>query len=196
VTALRLQLERRVRPMIGLTSCGDAIVEAVAPDWHFVAIIDALGHGPEAEESARAAESAIRASVGSPLETVFNAVHRSLFKRRGVVMAGLLAQASTFTFAGVGNVEVFSPAEVSQPVSMAGTLGGGAYRFRTFVLPLRAGQRWVLASDGINPREAAPLITKLIQQPATTVADALMAGAGRDTDDVSLVVIDVGGGRA
>ncbi|MCU0695225.1 MAG: SpoIIE family protein phosphatase [Myxococcaceae bacterium] len=193
MSGVRLKLEHRVRPMAGLSSCGDAVVEAIAPDWHFIAVIDALGHGPEAEDSARAAEAAIRASAGSPLETVFAAVHRALSKRRGVVMGGLLAQAATFTFAGVGNVEIFSPTEVNRPVSMAGTLGGGAYRFRAFTLPMRSGQRWVLASDGLNAREAGPLITQLTTKPATTLADTLMAKAGRDTDDVSLVVIDVEG---
>jgi serine/threonine protein phosphatase PrpC len=193
MSGLRLQVERRLRPMVGMTACGDAIVEAVAPNWHFVAIIDALGHGPEAEESARAAEAAIHASVGAPLETVFDAVHRSLARRRGAVMAGLLSQAATFVFAGVGNVEIFTPAEVNRPVSMAGTLGGGAYRFRTFELPLRKGQRWVLASDGINAREAAPLITQTMQKPARAVADTLLQSASKDTDDVSLVVIDIEG---
>jgi hypothetical protein len=192
----RLLVEQRVRPMAGMTSCGDVVVDAVAPDWHFVAVIDALGHGPEAEDSARAAASAIRASAGAPLETVFDAVHRSVARRRGVVMAGLLVQAATFTFAGVGNVEIFTPAEVNRPVSMAGTLGGASYRFRAFDLPLRAGLRWVLASDGINAREAAPLLTKVWQKPAASVADALLSGVGRETDDVSLVVIDVEAARS
>ncbi|MDX2015492.1 MAG: hypothetical protein SFW67_35195 [Myxococcaceae bacterium] len=193
MSVLRLRLERRVRPMAGLSSCGDAVVEAQAPGWHFIAVIDALGHGPDAEESARAAEVAIRASAGQALETVFDAVHRSLVRRRGVVMAGVLAQAASFSFAGVGNVEIFTPPDVNRPVSMTGTLGGAAYRFRAFDLPLRHGQRWVLASDGINARAAVALITQLGRKPAVAVADALMKDAGRETDDASLVVIDVEG---
>lgn len=183
-----------VRPMVGLNSCGDAVVEAALGDWRLFAVIDALGHGPDAERSAVAASRAAAAAAGRPLETVFEAVHRALPGLRNVVMAALLVEGASLSYAGVGNIELFSPGGVSQPVSMAGTLGGGRYRFRSFGLPLEVGQRWVLASDGVRAREADALLSKLRAAQPPVVAQQLLEQLGRPHDDASVLVIDVGAG--
>jgi negative regulator of sigma-B (phosphoserine phosphatase) len=191
VSDFRFKTAQRVRPMEGLTSCGDAIVEVREGDWNLFAVIDALGHGPDAEKSAKAAVHAATQARGQALEQVFEAVHRSLPGLRGVVMSALLAQGDSLTFAGVGNVEIFSPEGVARPVSMAGTLGGASYRFRSFAFTLKAGQRWVMASDGIRAREASALLPKLNAEPAEVAAEQLMKSVTRPNDDASVLVLDV-----
>ena len=191
MNALRFSTAQRLRPMEGLQSCGDAVIEVHEGDWRLFAVIDALGHGPDAEKSAKAAQHAATQARGQPLSDVFEAVHRALPGLRGVVMSALLSHREEFTFAGVGNVEIFSPEGVARPVAMAGTLGGSAYRFRPFPLPLRAGQRWVLASDGIKAREAGVLLPKLSGTPAEAAAEHLMNSVTRANDDASVLVIDV-----
>ncbi|MDP1823058.1 MAG: SpoIIE family protein phosphatase [Archangium sp.] len=188
---LTLSTATRLRPFEGLTACGDAVVEARAQGWHLVAVIDALGHGPDAALSAHAARKAVEEAAGQPLASVFAAVHRSLDKLRGVVMSALLVEGDQASFAGVGNVEVFAPEGVSRPVTMAGTLGGGPYRFRSFALALEVGQRWALASDGIKAREGSALFQKHRQAPARELVDLLIDHAGRPHDDVAVMVIDV-----
>lgn len=190
MNALRFNTAARLRPMEGLQSCGDAVIEVREGGWRLFAVIDALGHGPDAEKSAKAAQHAVTQARGQPLSQVFEAVHRALPGLRGVVMSALLVEDSALTFAGVGNVEVFAPEGVARPVAMAGTLGGTGYRFRAFPLPLRAGQRWVLASDGIKAREASALLPKL-KGTAEAVAEHLMTSATRANDDASVLVIDV-----
>lgn len=182
---------RRFRPMEGLLSCGDAVIEVHDGAWHLFAVVDALGHGPDAEKSAEQARAAAEKAKGLPLSGVFEAVHKSLHGLRGVVMSALLVHGDEATFAGVGNVELFAPEGVPRPVTMAGTLGGANYRFRSFALPMRAGQRWVLASDGIKAREASVMLSKLRAQSAEPVAESLMLHATRGHDDASVLVLDV-----
>ena len=177
--------------MEGLNACGDAVIDLRAEGWHLLAVIDALGHGPDAQLSAQAAKRAIEEVKGQPLSSVFEAVHRSLTKLRGVVMSALLHEARETLFAGVGNVEVFAPEGVSRPIPMAGTLGGAPYRFRSFPVVLAAGQRWALASDGIKAREGAVVFAKHREQSAQHAADAMVAQAGRAHDDVGVLIIDV-----
>ncbi len=189
--SLRLSVTTRLRPMEGLIACGDAVIDLHTEDWHLVGVIDALGHGPDAALSASAARRAAEESLGEPLQVVFEAVHRALPKMRGVVMSAVLLERGAATFAGVGNVELFAPEGISRPVSMAGTLGGGAYRFRTFPLLLAAGQRWALASDGIKAREGSALFAKHRAAPAREVADVMVEQAGRPHDDVGVLIFDV-----
>lgn len=154
-------------------------------------MVDALGHGLEAEDSARRAAEVISSARGRPLQEIFETVHRSLRGRRGVVMSAILVDGEAATFAGVGNVEIFTPEGVARPVTLAGTLGGGVYRFRSFALPMRAGQRWVLASDGIKTREASAMLSKLRKESPQSVAAAILSQATRVQDDASLLVLDV-----
>lgn len=191
MSGLKLSTSFRLRPMEGLLACGDAVVEVRAGPWHLVAVIDALGHGPDAALSAAAAQRAVEASPGLPLSSVFEAVHRSLKGLRGVVLSALLVEGNEAVFAGVGNVEVFAPEGVSRPVTTAGTLGGGPYRFRSYPVPLAAGQRWALASDGIKAREGAALFLKHRQAPARALVDLMVEQASRPHDDVAVLLIDV-----
>ncbi|PZR05956.1 MAG: hypothetical protein DI536_31340 [Archangium gephyra] len=188
---MKYSTARLSRPLEGSSACGDIVVEEHEGSWSLFAVVDALGHGLEAEDSARRAAEAISAARGRPLQEVFETVHRSLRGRRGVVMSAILVEGETATFAGVGNVEIFTPDGVSRPVTLAGTLGGGVYRFRSFGLPLRSGQRWVLASDGVKTREAGALLAQLRAQPPQAVAATILSQAARVQDDASLLILDV-----
>ena len=194
-STLRLTASTRLRPMEGLIACGDTVIDLRQDNWHLLAVIDALGHGPDAALSANAAKRAAEESMGQALSSVFEAVHRSLPRMRGVVMSALLLEGDQALFAGVGNVEVFAPEGVSRPISMAGTLGGGPYRFRPFPLKLEARQRWALASDGIKAREGSALFAKHRQSPAKETVDVMVEQASRLHDDVAVMIIDVEAAR-
>lgn len=194
MSGLRLSTAHRLRPMEGLHACGDAVVEAEVQGWHLLAVIDALGHGPDAELAALAAHKAALGACRQPLAQVFDAVHAALARQRGVVMSALLLENGVATFAGVGNVEIFAPEGVARPLAMAGTLGSGRFRFRSFEVPLAPGQRWVLASDGIKAREGAALLASLRAARPGEVAAALIERATRPHDDASVLVIDVEAG--
>ncbi|MGV3623552.1 MAG: SpoIIE family protein phosphatase [Archangium sp.] len=189
---LRFNTAQRTRPMEGLSSCGDAVVDLTDGDWRLFAVIDALGHGPDAEKSAKAAVAALEKSAKKqPLAQVFEIVHRSLPGLRGVVMSAMLADRGEVSFAGVGNVEIFAPEGHARPAPAAGTLGSGTYRFRSVGITLAPGQRWVMASDGIKVRDASAIIAKSRTLPPAAAVDALFAQAARGHDDVSVLIIDI-----
>lgn len=192
MSAFTFNTAQRVRPMEGLSACGDMVIDLADGDWRLFAVIDALGHGPDAEKSAVAARAAIeKLGRKQPLAQVFEVVHRSLPGMRGVVMSALLSDRGEVTFAGVGNVELFSPEGVARPAPVAGTLGSGTYRFRAANLSLQHGQRWVMASDGIKVRDASAILAKVRSQPPAAAVDALFSQAARSHDDVSVLIIDV-----
>jgi anti-sigma regulatory factor (Ser/Thr protein kinase) len=178
--------------MDGLNSCGDAAVIARCAAVQLFVVIDALGHGPDAEVSAHAAAAAVRANASGSLTQVFGAVHAALKGLRGVVMAAIREEGGTASFAGVGNVDIFGPAGVSRPISTAGILGGARYRLKEFALAA-AGQRWVLLSDGVRPRDVPALLGEFLKAPPQQVAEALVARAGREHDDACALVMDFGG---
>ena len=66
MSARRFTTAHRLRPMHGLSACGDAVIELGEGDWRLFALIDALGHGPDAEKSAKASVAAA-ALIGLPL---------------------------------------------------------------------------------------------------------------------------------
>jgi hypothetical protein len=91
----------------GQTETGDRHFIADIPEGTFVAVVDGLGHGPEAATAAERAVTAIDQSgqVGS-LAEMFKRCHRALRGTRGVVMslATYDAEKNEMTWLGVGNV--------------------------------------------------------------------------------------------
>ncbi|MGH7590980.1 MAG: SpoIIE family protein phosphatase, partial [Gemmatimonadales bacterium] len=74
-----------------------------------VAVVDALGHGPEAAVAAARAVAAVKTYGHEPVLSVLQRCHAALAGGRGVVMnlAALDAGTRTMTWIGVGNVEGF-----------------------------------------------------------------------------------------
>jgi phosphoserine phosphatase RsbX len=85
---------------------GDLHVVAPFPGGALVAVIDGLGHGPEAA-SARTAARVLEVQPGDPVRALVERCHEGLRKTRGAVMspASFDAQTSSITLVGVGNVE-------------------------------------------------------------------------------------------
>ncbi|MBL9039123.1 MAG: SpoIIE family protein phosphatase [Archangium sp.] len=188
--SVRATAVSRWRPMPGLSSCGDAAVISEVKGVQLFAVIDGLGHGPDAEASAQAAAVAVRATASDGLDEVFARVHGALGGLRGVVLAAIRIDAQGATFAGVGNIDIFGPEGVARPVSIPGIVGSGRYRFRPFSLDVRAGQRWVLASDGLRASAVTTLLHAETRPPADAFAEALIAQAARPNDDACVLVID------
>ena len=178
-------------PFEGLTSCGDAAVVAQAEGVQLFAGIDGLGHGPDAEKSALAVAQVVRDAAAAPLSEVFARAHGALAGLRGAVMSAIRLHDGVATFAGVGNVEVFGPEGCARPVSMPGTLGSGRYRFREFPLSVSAGQRWVLASDGVHPKAMTAALKLFAQRPVAQAVVELVGLVGRSNDDVCAVLIEL-----
>ena len=180
-----------VRSMPGFPDSGDAAIALQSgPTWLF-AVVDALGHGPDAAASASCVcEIILRAAPERPLSDIFAECDRVLCRQRGAVMGAIRFDGERAMFAGVGNIELYGPPGVSAPPALSGVLGGGRRTFREFPLPLGPGQRWILASDGICARDLRKRIPETSPLSPTVAATKLLEWTGRRDDDASLLVMD------
>lgn len=174
----------------GLTSCGDAAVVAHGKTRDLFAVVDALGHGPDAEKSAKAARAVMVASADKSLREVFVACDAALVGMRGAVMAAIQVEGEVVHFAGIGNVDLFGPANTKRPANVAGILGRGVRGFKQYPLEVAAGDRWVLVSDGIRSRDVTKALTASRSMPPKQAAEHVLAQAGRLDDDATALVMD------
>ncbi|HEX2736089.1 MAG TPA: SpoIIE family protein phosphatase [Polyangiaceae bacterium] len=172
---------------------GDLHFVALAPGAALVALIDGLGHGPEAALAAREAAAILDAEPMLPVRELIERCHQGLHKTRGVVMSivSLHAQSSTIEWCGVGNVEgilLRAPASAS-PSEAIGTRGG-VVGFRLPPLhvssvPISPLDVLVLATDGI--RSGFSDVIDLDFEPQQ-IADTVLARCAKGSDDALVLV--------
>jgi hypothetical protein len=181
---------RALRSAKGFTSCGDAVFAWSAAGAGLFAVVDALGHGPDAAASASIAAGVLARSCLRPLAEIFQGCDQALAGKRAVVMSAIQLRDERVVFAGIGNVELWGPPDVSRPPISAGVVGRGLRVVREWPLAVEGGQRWVLASDGLQRRAAAKAIGEARALEPDEAAVKILQLAGRDDDDVGVVVVD------
>ncbi len=190
--ALHVRSGVALRPYAEFTSCGDDAFTHSSGGAHLFVLVDALGHGPDAAKSAKKVREVLAASAGDPLLTLFRAADRCLAGHRGAVMSAIRVAGDSVMFAGIGNVDIFGPAERPRPATRPGTLGKGVARLREEQLEVRQGDRWVLATDGLRARDMRRALDEVATLDASDAARELIARAGRHDDDAGVVVMDFG----
>jgi len=176
----------------GEIESGDLHVIAPFPDGVLVALVDGLGHGPEAAVAARAAATLLTAHAGETPISLIQRCHEGLRKTRGVVMsvASVNARDSSLTWLGVGNVEGVLLRRDAEPASEAIALRGGVVGYqlpplRAEVLPIGRGDTLILVTDGI--RHDFKMAVTVSQSPQA-IADSILARCGKASDDACVVV--------
>jgi phosphoserine phosphatase RsbX len=138
---------------------GDLHLVAPFAGGTLVAVIDGLGHGPEAAKAAAAAAEILAANAGSPVVQLVEMCHERLRKTRGAVMslASFCANDSSVTWIGVGNVEglLVRESESEMPhlrgiVLRAGVVGYRLPPLRPATIAVEKGNTLIIATDGIR----------------------------------------------
>lgn len=151
------------RPLDGGPVSGDLAEVVPAPGGALVAVMDGLGHGPEAHAAARCAASALRIAPGEPLPQIIARCHLAARRTRGVAisLARVDARRGVLAWAGVGNVEgwVLHADGARERILLAGGIVG--YTLPAH-LPVREvgfgpGDLLVLATDGVEGDATAGL---------------------------------------
>ncbi len=182
----------------GQTASGDRCLVKPFPDGVLVAVVDGLGHG---EAAAAAAALAVLTLESAPEESVISLVkrcHERLRGSRGAVMslASFNARDRTMTWLGVGNVEgvLLRPPDGSESeeapdreslLLRGGVLGTRLPALSAAVVPVRWGDILIMASDGIRSYFARAVV---LTDPPQRIADRILAGHGRATDDALVLV--------
>lgn len=181
-------------PMAGETVTGDHHLVHWRTRGVLVAVLDALGHGPDAAASAQRAVAVLSASADAPIPELIHRCHIALTGRRGVVasLAVIDATAGQLTWAGVGNVEgvlirAGSTAERTRSglVTRGGIIGSDLPEVRPQQLPIEPGDVLILATDGVRREfvDAHPP-----QADVQLAASELLARFGKGTDDALILV--------
>lgn len=178
----------------GEADCGDRCLVVPRPDGWLLAVVDGLGHG---DEACAAAEHAIATLRTHSTETVLQLVercHTSLTGTRGAVMnlAIVRPRERTLTWTGIGNVEGLllraDPRERPSRealVTRAGVIGDKVPTPMAVLLPLRADDTLIFATDGIDP--AFELTAEASGSPQR-IADRILAGHRKKHDDALVLV--------
>ena len=189
-------------PFQGETVSGDRHLVTEHPDGLLIAVIDGLGHGPEAAAAAAVAVSALVEHHHEPVISLLKRCHEALRLTRGVAMtlAAVNATYSTITWLGVGNVESLllradkdaAPAQ-DDVMLFPGVVGHQMPSLRAIVTPVAAGDLLVLYTDGIRRDflNEPPIPGHSPQR----IADRICAKYNKGTDDALVLVARYAGGR-
>lgn len=188
-------------PLAGERECGDQYVVETFDQGGMVALIDALGHGPEA---ARAADAAAQALAGNPREdpvTLMQRCHAALRGTRGAAISIGVVDAirRTLTWVGVGNVEgtlisadPHAAPQVRELFMYGGVVGDRLPPLSASVLPTAPGDTLILTTDGVgNFRQGLRPDGAQPRELASRILDRF----AKRTDDAAVVVACLGAGR-
>jgi negative regulator of sigma-B (phosphoserine phosphatase) len=176
-------------PKVGERLSGDVAVFRVVGGVALFAVIDALGHGPQAAEVAHSgAAYLLDASLDQDAIALMNGLHRSLAGSRGAAAMLCRWADGRVQGCGVGNVELATIRTRVPVVLTPGIVGGRMRSLRPFEGPAATGSRFVLYSDGISSRISSEEIGRLGRIDA---CQRVMDKHRKAHDDATVMVVDV-----
>ncbi|MDP9303981.1 MAG: serine/threonine-protein phosphatase [Actinomycetota bacterium] len=168
---------------------GDTVAVEPFSDGVLLAVVDGIGHGPEAAAAASTALQVLVAHPSAHPAELFTACHDALKETRGAVMSLASIKQGTMIWAGVGNVggvlltsQGRSPARVL--ASRGGVLGQLLPRLYATEVSVQAGDTLILATDGVA-HQSLQLLNHLAPQAN---ADRILATARTGNDDALVLV--------
>ena len=181
------------RALSGLDDeCGDTGVITMRDGVCFVALVDVLGHGPEAHEVALMADSYLAGHADMPLDELMDGLHRHLQGTRGGVAAFCRLDSATgeMEFIGIGNISsrIFG-VEEQRLLSRDGVVGYMASVPKAKAVWLSLGDVVVLHSDGIAEHFRAHDCPGLLTGSAKEIAGRIMSRFSKKDDDASCLVM-------
>jgi negative regulator of sigma-B (phosphoserine phosphatase) len=177
-------------PMPGEIQNGDAaLIRTSATGDTLLAVVDGLGHGPEAAQASR---KAIEVLTLMPFQqSVLDAMqemHQELRGTRGAAATLCIVRAFKLEICAVGNVALMSTGCSVPLVLSPGVLGHQVSRFRVGACEVRPGARLALLSDGISTRFR---LEEYKQLPPQQACAEIMSRYRRKEDDASVLIADV-----
>ena len=189
-------------PIPGQAGSGDGHLVHVAPWGALVAVVDGVGHGSEAASATRIALEVLERHAQDPLPSLLGRCHERLRRTRGVAlsMSAFRPTEGAMTWLGVGNVTGVlvranprSAPRVESLVSRAGLVGDQLPQVSASATPVGPGDTLIFATDGIRSDFAD---SQSLAQAPREIAERVLAGHGKGTDDALVLVARYLGGSA
>jgi hypothetical protein len=190
------------RPIIEWGWAGRALdgrsgdLHVVAPFSHgtLVALIDGLGHGPEAASAAEAAVPILETYAHEPVLSLLRRCHEGLRRTRGAAMSivSFDARDASVTWTGVGNVDgvlLRADRTVERPdeaiLVRGGVVGFQLPPLRQDSFKLSVGDVLILATDGIRSGFANDFDDRA---SPSQIAESILIRFRKGSDDAHVLV--------
>jgi hypothetical protein len=175
----------------GQKKSGDAVILQETNEGIRACVIDALGHGDAASESAERLSRHLYESRNLPIEQAVASAHaRRAAEPRGAALVVLdVDQQGRGTYVGIGNIDAIPLGESIRPSSCAGTIGLALHRIGPERVDIPAGSGLAIATDGIIIRWPTYGSSALAKLAAPLLLGAVLATAERRTDDSALMIV-------
>ena len=181
-----------IRPCRGETLSGDAVVICSLEQGLFLAIVDVLGHGPEAHELTHVIDAYLARYGTSDVSGLMTRLHQHLKGTRGaaVGLCAIDAVTGRTDYVGIGNTAMrrFGKTE-TRLVSQDGVLGQNMRTPRPQSLQLESGDLIVLYTDGVSDRFSLEDYPGVLRHPPREVAGNIVQRFGKDHDDAGCIVV-------
>lgn len=174
-------------------ACGDAWEVAIKGPRVSLLMIDGLGHGPEAEDAAKAGAVAFNREPFADLTLLLDDIHHDMRGSRGgaVAIAQFDGQQGSLGFIGIGNIGATLLGE-DKPRGLASHPGIVGLQYRKIPAVGYAqcvGQLLILYSDGLQSRWNLREYPGLMYRHPAIIAAVLHRDYCRGRDDVTVMVI-------
>jgi negative regulator of sigma-B (phosphoserine phosphatase) len=180
------------RPCQGEYVSGDAVVIHSLEQGLFLAIVDVLGHGAEANELTHVIEAYLNRYCSCDVSGVIERLHQHLKGTRGAAVG--LCAIDTLTgrvdYAGIGNtaMRLFGKTE-TRFVSQDGVVGQNIRTPRPQAAQLEPGDLIVLYTDGVSDRFTSQDYPGVSHHAPETVARNIVQRFGKNHDDAACIAV-------
>ncbi|WP_254885619.1 SpoIIE family protein phosphatase [Streptomyces sp. NA02950] len=174
----------------GEEDCGDARAVVQTGETRTAAVVDGLGHGPQAAEAAQVALRSFLADPDQPLPDLLTAMNRALRRTRGAAVGLLRLGPQGADYCGIGNVRALTLSHEGvhhRLTGQPGVVGWSMPRPRSHGFPVPPGATVVLYSDGIDCRWAREPSRSLLRLPPSLLSAALAHAHRRLRDDATVL---------
>jgi len=181
-----------IRPCRGERLSGDAVVIRPLEQGLFLAIVDVLGHGPEAHGLTHVIDTYLARYRTSDVSGLMTRLHQHLKGTRGAAVGLCAIDAATgrIDYAGIGNTAIrrFGKAE-TRLVSQDGVVGQNIRTPRPQILQLERGDLIVLYTDGVSDRFTADDYPGVLRHAPQEAASNIVQRFGKDHDDAACIAV-------
>lgn len=183
------------RPCMGERVNGDAVVIERRDTTLFLALIDALGHGPPAHAVAVRAARFLRSGWNSDVDDTIHNLHAELKGTIGAVAGVCVVDTVTreLRYAGVGNT-VFRTvgSHATRLLSAEGVIGSRMRQPPLQTVPLNRSGIILLYTDGVSDRFDVEHYPQIIYHSARAIARKVVDNFGKSHDDATCIVMRYG----
>jgi len=188
----KLEHSSLIRPCMGERVSGDAVFFQPLEHGLFAAIVDVLGHGPDAHELTHVIHDFLERHATADVASLMTRLHQRLKGTRGaaVGLCAIDSAAGSVEYVGIGNTGLrrFGESE-TRLVSRDGVVGQNMRTPLLQSLKLESGDVIVLYTDGVSERFTGADYPSVLHHAPKDVVRVILDRFGKDHDDSACIAI-------